>query len=98
MRFARSERRIATLPTPAVASLPRASRFHSRSLRACILGRFAPSGFALRACYLPHDIPKVPRSVNAKFHDDRIKTMGARGIQIYIHRDIDSPSVTVALS
>ena len=48
-------------------------------------GRFAPSGFALGARYLPHDTPRVPRSVHAKFHDDRIKTMGARG---YIHTQI----------
>ena len=52
----------------------------------------------LRARYLPHDTPRVPRSVHAKFHHDRIKIMGARGIQTYIDRYIDSPSVTVALS
>ena len=61
-------------------------------------GLFAPSGFALRAGYLPHDTPRVQRSVHAKFHHDRIKTIGARGIQTYIDRYIDSPSMTVALS
>ena len=74
-----------------VASLPRRI-----ALRARILGCFAPSGFAPR--YLPHDTPRVLRSVHAKFHHDLIKTMGARGIQTYIHTYIDSPSVTVAHS
>ena len=63
-----------------VAFLPRRI-----ALRARILGRFAPSGFAPRARYLPHDTPRVLRSVHAKFHHDLIKTMGARGIQTYIH-------------
>ena len=85
----RSERRNATLPTPAVALLPRALRF---ALQAQILSRFAPSDFALRARCLPYDTHRVPRSVHAKFH--RIKTMDARGIQTYRH----SPLVTVALS
>ena len=47
--------------------------------------RFTPSGLALRTRYLPHDTPRVPRSVHAKFHHDRIETMGVRGIQTYIH-------------
>ena len=47
-------------------------------------GRLAPSSFTLRAHYLPHDTPRVLRSVHAKFYHDRIKTMGARGIQTYI--------------
>ena len=89
-RSEHSERRSATLPTPKVASLPRASRFAlafsvaslHRAFRfaLALFGRFAPSGFALRARYLSYDTPRVPRSVHAKFHDDRIKTMGARGI------------------
>ena len=50
---------------------------------------YAPSGVAQNPSgeaqpYLPHDTPRVPRSVHAKFHDDRIKTMGARGIHTYI--------------
>ena len=64
---------------------------------------YAPSGVAQTPSgkaqpYLPHDTPRVPRSVHAKFHADRTKTVGARGIHTYIHRYIDSPSVTVALS
>ena len=39
----------------------------------------------LRARYLPHNTPSVPRSIHAKFHHDRIKTMGARGIKTYKH-------------
>ena len=81
----RSEWRSTTLPTPAVALLPRASRSHSRSLRS----------LGLRARYLPHDTPRVPRSVHAKFHHDRI--MGARGIQTYIDRYIGT-DMTVAFS
>ena len=68
-----------------VASLPQSFRNLSHfapsgfTLCARILGSFALSGFALCARYLPHDSPRVPRSVHAKFHHDRIKTMGARG-------------------
>ena len=88
-RSERSERRSATLPTPAVASLPRASRF-----ALALLGCFAPSGFALRARYLPYDTPRVPRNVHAKFHADQTKTVGARGIHTHTHTDrhTDSPS------
>ena len=37
----------------------------------------SPSGEAQP--YLPHVIPRVPTSVNAKFHADLFKTEGARG-------------------
>ena len=32
---------------------------------------------------LPQDTPRVPRSVHAKFHADRTKTVVRRGIFIY---------------
>ena len=37
---------------------------------------------------LPH--PRVPRSVNAKFHADCFKTVGARGIHTDTHKDRQS--------
>ena len=73
----RSERRSATT-TSTVALLNQALRF-----ALALLGRFAPSGFALRARYLPHVTPKVPRSVHAKFHADWSKTVGAGGIHTH---------------
>ena len=48
-----------------------------------LCGRFAPSGFALAF--------SVSWSVHVKFHHDRIKTKGARGIHTYIDRCIDRP-------
>ena len=110
LRAEHSERQSATVSTPAIALLSRAlrslcslglrarilSRFVPSGFALALLGHFAPSGFGLCARYLPHDTPRVRRSVHAKFHHDRIKTMGARGIQTYIH--IDSLSMTVALS
>ena len=51
-----------------------------------LLGRFAPSGFAFHA--RTRFAPRVPRSVHAKFHADRPKTVGTRGI----HTQTDSPS------
>ena len=101
-RFARSVAS-ATLPNPAVASLPRASRFalafsvaslHQASrFTLALLDRFARSGFALCARYLPHVTPRVPRSVHAKVHADWSKTVGARGIHTHTqtHRQTDSP-------
>ena len=69
------------------------SRFAPSNFALALLSRFAPSSFALRARYLPHNTPRVPRSVYAKFHDDQIKTMGARGIQT----DIDCESFRARL-
>ena len=72
----------------------------SLGLRARILSRFPPSAFALRARasrslhslglrarYLPHVTSSVPRSVHAKFHADRSKNVGARGIHTHRHTD-----------
>ena len=62
------------------------SRFAPLGFALALLVRFASSGFAIRARYLPYDTPRVPRSVHAKFHADRTKTVGARGIHTYIGR------------
>ena len=37
--------------------------------------------------YLPHVTPRIARSVHAKFHADRNKTVGARGIHTNKQRD-----------
>ena len=60
-------------------------------LQACpagLLGHFAPSDFTFCArlsskaqLCLPHVTSSVPRSIHAKFHADRCKTVGARRIQ-----------------
>ena len=47
--------------------------------------------------YLPNVIPTVPRKVHAKFHEDRFKTVGARGThthgqtETHTYRKTDSP-------
>ena len=73
-----------------VALLPRALRSHSWLLQS--LGLRVSHSHSQSLCslelrtsgkvqpYLLHDTPRVPRSVHAKFHHDRIKTMGAKGI------------------
>ena len=91
-RSERSERRSATLPTPAVASLPRASRS-----RFSVASLPRASRFALRARYLPHATPRVPRSVHAKFHADWSTTVGARGTHTHSHTNTqtDRPSFII---
>ena len=42
--------------------------------------RVAQSASGVAQPYLPHVTRRVPRSVHAKFHADRTKTVGARGI------------------
>ena len=42
--------------------------------------RVAQSASGEAQPYLPHVTRRVPRSVHAKFHWDRTKTVGARGI------------------
>ena len=96
LRYARS----ATLPTPAVASLPRASRSHSQALRSiglCACASWSLRSLGLRARYLPHVTPRVQRSVHAKVHADWTKTVGARGIHTHrhTHRQTDSPSFII---
>ena len=69
LRALRSERRSTTLPTPAVALLPRASCFaltfsvaslpRASRVALALLGRFAPSGFALRAHILSRFAPSA---------------------------------------
>ena len=62
----------------------------SLRLRAHILSRFAPSDFALATYPMTLPVFQVV-SMPIKFHHDRIKTMGARGIQTYIDSDIARP-------
>ena len=89
-RSERSERRSATLPTPAVASLPRASRF---VLAFSVASLHRPTRFAL-ATY-PMTLPGSQGVSMPSF-----MTIGSKlwALEGYKHTYIDSPSVTVAVS